>query len=92
MKFWIVWSLSLLIYLALNAVAVLLKSGVPGMATMIGWGIVMPIVMTIGWWVVASVNRRDISKWWLMGILSTAICATAGIVTVNVIGANWASI
>ncbi|MDA7673431.1 hypothetical protein OAK81_01720 [Verrucomicrobiales bacterium] len=92
MRIWIAWGVFTLIYLTLNALGLFLKPGVPGMASILGWGIIMPILMIVSWWLVASGNRGEIGKWWLLGILSTAMFATAGILSVKWIGSVWATI
>ncbi len=91
MRIWIGWVVSTLLYIALNVVALMFGSGIPGMASMIGWGALMPLFMTIGWWVVAISNQGDIPKWRLLGILATAVFAIAGIATLHHIGGIWAS-
>ena len=93
MKIWIVWAISIAVYFGLNAAALFGKSGIPGMATMIGWGYALPIVLILAWWVLANTTRGDLGKkWWILGLLSTVIFAAAGYATIRHIAAIWASI
>ncbi|NNE93242.1 MAG: hypothetical protein HKN23_16485 [Verrucomicrobiales bacterium] len=90
-RVWVVWGISVVLYLALNALLLKLQF-IPGMASFIGFGFVMPVLLVIGWWIVSFKIRRESKSWWLPGMLSTVVYLGAGWVTISVIASIWAAI
>ena len=93
---WTVWAVFLACYLAINAFAVISES-VDQEKAMIGFGIVMPILSNLVWWLISFRLRFRMRNWWLIGIVNAVIVGLAGFgtmlliasLTPKVTGTNW---
>ena len=91
MKVMITWWVVLVVYAAINGIAVLLPS-IPGPATLFFWGALAPLAMVIGWWGFASKRRGEMANWWVVGMLSTLAYLSLGGASFWVVSQIWASI
>ena len=74
---WIVWSFFLAGYLAINAVAVF-SDAIDREKAMIGFGIVMPILSNLVWWLICFRLRFRFKNWWSIGIVNAVVVGLAG--------------
>ena len=81
---WTVWAVFLACYLATNAVAVFGNS-IDREKAMIGFGVVMPILSNLVWWLIAFRLRFRMGNWWLIGIVNALIVGLAGFGTMLLI-------
>ena len=84
---WIVWGIFLACYLAFNAVAIFSKA-IDQEKAMIGFGIVMPILSNLVWWLISFRLRYRMGRWWAIGIVNAVVVGLAGFGTMVLIASQ----
>ncbi len=74
---WIVWTAFIVLYLAMNAFFVF---GVEKHTAeiLVSWGIGLPILTNLIWWVISFRLRNRIQRWWAFGICTAVVVGLAG--------------
>jgi len=74
---WVVWGIFIALYLAMNAFFIF---GIekPTPEILVSWGIGLPILTNLVWWVISFRLRNRIERWWAFGICTAVLVGLAG--------------
>lgn len=88
------WSIGLgltVVYAVGNALAVLMPF-IPGVGTLIVWGLALPAMMIAAIWLCLGMRRRQCASWWKLGLCLSVCYLVLGVFTCWLIGQMWAAV
>ena len=65
---------------------------IPGMATFVSWGFLLPVLFLTGSSAAAVRQRQAMKNWWIVGLMATAAYLAMGFFTVYIIADMWAAV
>ncbi|NNE92430.1 MAG: hypothetical protein HKN23_12345 [Verrucomicrobiales bacterium] len=78
---WIVWAVVMAVYGVMNFISVRSHEK-PDETTLLGWGIAMPVLTNLVWWMIAFRTRRFLgNRWWAVGIATAIAVGLAGLLS-----------
>jgi hypothetical protein len=65
---------------------------IPGMATLVSWGLLLPALFIAGSWAAAVRQRKVMKDWWSVAMMATAAYLLMGFFTVYIIFQMWTAV